>query len=114
MRSKLALAFAMAVAVVALSGCSTTVGLLSPDSLYPKALTFCADDPKVPSRPAAGQPRTDAQKAEYIKNLHGAYVDCSDTVAGWRDRRDRYTKQYDSETKGYLRNLWDAVTGSAD
>jgi hypothetical protein len=62
MRSKLAIAFAMGVAVIALSGCTTTVGLLPPDNLYPKALTFCADDPKVPTRPAPGQPRTDAQR----------------------------------------------------
>jgi hypothetical protein len=103
----------MTCAVIVLSGCTTTVGLLPPENLYPKILTTCADDPKVPPRPAPGQPRTDGAKADYLKNLHGAFQDCHDTVGGWADRRALYVKQYNTQTKGYLRNLWDAVTGQA-
>jgi hypothetical protein len=114
MRSKLYLALVMTAAVIALSGCTTTVGMIPTEDLYPKALTFCADDPKVPARPAPGKPRTDEQKADYIKNLHGAYVDCSDTVAGWRDRRAKYDKQYTTVTKGYFTRLWDAITDNGD
>lgn len=108
---KLSLAFAMTCAIIALSGCTTTVGLIPPENLYPKVLTTCADDPKVPARPAPGQPRTDSAKADYLKNLHSAFNDCHDTVGGWADRRALYVKQYDAQTKGYFENLWDAMTG---
>ena len=99
---------------IALGGCTTTVGLISPDDLYPKALTNCAPEPTVPPRPADGQPRSDTDKATYVKNLHGAYEDCHDTVDGWAQRRALYVKQYDQQTKGYFTNLWNAITDNTD
>lgn len=88
-----------------LSACSTVSGLPRPDDLYPTALTACQDEPKVPSRPAPGQPRPDAVKGQYIKDLRGAWADCHDTVAATKTRKDLYQHQYDT-TQG---TFWDKL-----
>jgi hypothetical protein len=75
---------------------SVPTGLLSPDSLYPSAITACADEPKVPARPAPDQPRTDPAKAEYTKGLHDAWADCHDTVAATAARKAAYAKQFEA------------------
>jgi hypothetical protein len=72
---------------------------LSPDSLYPPALTSCKDEPIVPERPAAGQPRTPEQKAEYTADLHDAWGDCHDTVAATAKRKVDYATQYQKATE---------------
>lgn len=93
------------------SACATTQsGLLSPDDLYPSELTTCASEPAVPARPAPGQPRTDEQKAGYIKDMRAAWADCSDDVAGIKDRKERYKVQYDNAKGGFLSKLWPKKT----
>lgn len=88
------------------SACATpATGLLSPDDLYPSELTTCAAEPAVPERPAPGQPRTDEQKAGYIKDLRASWADCSDDVAGIKDRKERYTVQYENAKGGFLSKL---------
>jgi len=89
-----------------LTGCATQTGLLSPDDLYPAEFTTCAAEPKVPERPAPGVPRTDEAKAEYTKDLRGAWADCSDDVAGIKDRKARYQVQYDNAQGGFLTKLF--------
>lgn len=42
--------------------------------------TRCADEPAVPAEPV-----TDAANGQYLKGMRGAWVDCRDTVAWWRD-----------------------------
>lgn len=107
---KINLAFAV-VAALALSACSTTVGLIPADDLYPQALTTCAPEPAVPARPADGKPRSDAAKAGYVKNLHSAYEDCHDTVDSWGERRTLYSKQFDqANSKGFFTRAWDTIT----
>lgn len=96
---------------LALAGCTTTTGLIDPDNLYPKALTSCAGEPVVPTRPAANKARTTNAVAGYTKDLHGAYEDCHDTVDGWAQRRGLYVKQYEQATEGYFTHLWHAIVG---
>lgn len=72
--------------------------MLSPDSLYPPAITSCADEPEVPPRPAAGQARPDAVKAQYTADLRAFGVDCKDTVSATAQRKADYQKQYDAAT----------------
>lgn len=73
------------------------------------ALTTCADEPTVPVRPAPDQPRTDAQRAAYLKDLHGAWGDCHDTVGSWAERRKLYEAQYQQENSGVVGKLWQKV-----
>jgi len=89
-----------------LTGCATQTGLLSPDDLYPVELTTCAPEPKVPERPAPGQPRPDDVKAGYVKDLRAAWGDCSDDVAGIKDRKARYAVQYENDKGGFLTKLF--------
>lgn len=102
-------AFALA---ISLGGCATTVGLIPPNDLYPQALTTCVDEPVLAERADKILPRADREKAQYVKGLRSAYLDCKDTVSGWADRRALYTKQYDTKTNGYFTNLWRSVTGT--
>lgn len=69
---------------------------MSPDALYPSAITSCANEPTPPARPAEGQPREDKPKAEYIAALHGAWGDCHDTVAATAARKAAYAKQFEA------------------
>jgi hypothetical protein len=69
---------------------------LSPESLYPPAITACADEPAVPPRPASGQPRDDKTKASYTEALHAAWGDCHDTVDAVAARKTAYQGQYDA------------------
>jgi hypothetical protein len=82
---------------------------LSPDSLYPEAITACADEPKVPPRPVAADgavlPRSDAAKAAYTKELHDAWGDCHDTVASTAQRKADYAKQFQKGTRSGLSKL---------
>jgi len=94
-----------------LSACAHTSGLLSPESLYPVALTQCADEPEVPDRPGPGLPRTDEQKATYTKNLRAFGLDCKDTVGSWAERRAKYVEQYEKESFGSAERLWRKVRG---
>lgn len=89
-----------------LTACATQTGLLSPDDLYPSELTTCAAEPQVPERPAPGQPRPDDVKAGYVKDLRAAWGDCSDDVAGIKDRKERYAAQYQNETGGLWTKLF--------
>jgi hypothetical protein len=92
--------------VLLLSACaSQSTGLLPPDSLYPKAITSCQDEPPVPPRPAPGQPRSDADKATYTNNLHGAWADCHDTVDATAKRKADYQAQYDAATAPLWKKL---------
>lgn len=79
--------------------------MLSPDSLYPEAITSCADEPAVPARPApvngVQQPRSDKDKANYTNALHGAWADCHDTVAATKERKDLYTQQFNAAKPGW-------------
>lgn len=80
--------------------------MLSPDALYPAAITSCQGEPTVPARPPALsgvlQPRTDADKAQYTSDLHDAWADCHDTVAAAAQRRAAYQVQYDAaHRKGF-------------
>lgn len=69
---------------------------MSPDSLYPAAITACAAAPAVPPRPAAGLPRDDKAKAQYDLNLHSAWADCHDTVSATAKRKADYQAQFDA------------------
>lgn len=46
----------------------------------PADKTHCAEDPPLPEAPV-----TDAANGKYLAGLHGAWQDCHDTVAWWRD-----------------------------
>jgi hypothetical protein len=71
---------------------------LSPDSLYPAAITSCVDEPAVPPRPADGGPRDDKVKSIYINDLRAFGLDCKDTVAATARRKAEYVKQYEAAT----------------
>lgn len=93
-------AFLIAPLFLLLVGCaSDPTSLLSPDALYPPAITTCKDEPVVPERPAADQPRTAEQKAGYTADLHDAWADCHDTVGATAKRKADYTKQYQTATE---------------
>jgi len=94
-----------------LAACETTAELIPPENLYPTALTTCVKEPTITERTDKTKPRSEREKADYVKGLRGAYLDCSDTVSGWADRRARYVKQYEQQTFGYFGGLWRAVTG---
>ncbi len=79
---------------------------MSPDSLYPDSITHCQDEPAVPPRPASGQPRSDADKADYTNQLHSAWGDCHDTVDATRDRKKAYQDQYDKATKSPIQRIF--------
>jgi len=84
--------------------------LLSPDSLYPTAITSCADEPKVPPRPVTADgslgPRTPEAKASYTEQLHGAWGDCHDTVAATAQRKASYAEQYKRSTESPIRKFF--------
>jgi len=100
--------------VISLGGCATTVGLIPPDNLYPPALTTCVDEPMLTERVDKTKPRAEREKAEYVKGLRSAYLDCKDTVDGWADRRALYILQYQKKTYGYFERLWMSVTDSPE
>lgn len=79
--------------------------MLSPDSLYPAAITSCADEPAVPPRPAPGQPRPDEVKAQYTGDLRAAFVDCKDTVGATAKRKADYAAQYQAATEPAWKKL---------
>ncbi|MFN3836837.1 MAG: hypothetical protein ACK4MI_03900 [Brevundimonas sp.] len=90
-----------------LTACANSpTALLSPDSLYPAAITACRDEPVVPGRPATGVPRTDQDKANYTRDLHGAWADCHDTVAATAERRRLYAEQYKRATESPARRFF--------
>lgn len=76
MRTRLYTVALLVALLVPLAGCATTLEFPRPDP----AKTTCAADPTLPEPPV-----TDAKNAQYLKGLHGAWQDCSDTVAWWRD-----------------------------
>lgn len=84
--------------------------MLPPDDLYPTELTQCADEPKVPARPAPGAPRDPTSVSYYIGDLRNAWADCHDDVAAIKDRKDRYSEQYQDQQRSPvergLRRLW--------
>ena len=84
--------------------------MFAPDDLYPAELTQCADEPRVPARPAPGVARDPTSVAYYVGDLRNAWADCHDDVAGIRDRKARYVKQYEDEQRSPLerglRKLW--------
>jgi len=84
--------------------------MLPPDDLYPTELTSCADEPKVPARPAPGVARDPTSVAYYIGDLRNAWADCHDDVDGIRDRKQRYAAQYKEQQRPAwersIRNLW--------
>lgn len=89
-----------------MTGCaSQSTGWLSPDALYPEAITQCRDEPVVPARPGPGLPRTDEDKAGYQRDLHGAWADCHDTVAATAERKRLYQDQYDRATESGVRRF---------
>lgn len=98
---------------ISLSACGTTAGLIPPDDLYPISLTRCSDEPRLTARADPTMPRTEREKASYIKELRGALFDCHDKVDGWADRRERYVKQYESKTYGYIARVWRSVSNKA-
>lgn len=77
--------------------------MLSPDSLYPDSITSCRDEPVVPARPAPGLPRLDEDKANYDRDLHGAWADCHDTVGETAKRKADYAEQYRRATQPAVR-----------
>lgn len=87
-----------------MTGCSTAsrTAWFDPDDLYPTELVACAAEPTVPARPAPDLPRSEEDKANYVKDLHGAYADCKDDVAGMADRKARYRAQYDNAQRSPL------------
>lgn len=90
-----------------LTGCaSNPTGWLSPDALYPAAITACRDEPVVPARPAPGLPRTDQDKAGYTRDLHGAWADCHDTVEATAQRKRLYVEQYQRATESPMRRFF--------
>lgn len=97
-----------------LAGCASNTSLIPTESLYPTALTQCAPEPRVPDRPAPDQPRSGRDKATYVKNLHGAYLNCQDVVEGWKERRSLYADQYEHAKYGYFERLWRSATGRSD
>lgn len=62
--------------LLALAGCGAHLEFPTP----PPGKTQCAGDPPLPEPPV-----TDAANGKYLQSLHGAWQDCSDTVAWWRD-----------------------------
>lgn len=70
-----------------LTACSTQSASINPEALIPAALTQCQDAPDVPARPAANEPRTDDQKADYLVGLRGAFLDCKGVVHSVAVRR---------------------------
>lgn len=90
-----------------LTGCANSpTALLSPDSLYPASITECRDEPVVPARPAPDLPRSDLDKANYTRDLHGAWADCHDTVAATAERARLYRQQYDRATESPMRRFF--------
>lgn len=65
-----------ALALVALAGCAGHLEFPRP----PADKLRCAGDPPLPAAPV-----TDEANGRYLQGLHGAWQDCSDTVAWWRD-----------------------------
>lgn len=80
--------------------------MLSPDSLYPASITECRDEPVVPARPAPGVPRSDDAKANYDRELHGAWADCHDTVGETAKRKADYAEQYKRATESPMRRFF--------
>lgn len=94
-------------ALLLLTACaSVPTSLLSPDSLYPESITACADEPKVPPRPAPDVARPPAVKATYTEKLHEAWGDCHDTVGATKVRKAEYKKQYDAATAPAWKKLF--------
>lgn len=87
-------------------GCASgPTSLLSPDSLYPTAITTCKDEPVVPERPAAGEARDPAAKAEYTASLHDSWADCHDTVGATAQRKADYAAQFQTATEPAWKKL---------
>ena len=106
-RKPLTLAAVLLSSSLLLTACaSSPTVLLSPDSLYPDSITECRDEPIVPARPGPGLPRTDEDKANYDRDLHGAWADCHDTVAETKRRKADYAEQYKRETESPLRRFF--------
>lgn len=97
---------------LALTACtSKSTGLLDPESLYPKALTFCADEPVVTTRKDLTKPRTAREKAGITQDYHDAWQDCHGVVNSWAERRTLYEKQYTTETEDWFSQAYHGVTG---
>lgn len=109
MMKKIALAATLA---LGLAGCTTnsTTSLLPTESVYPKALTTCESEPTLAPQKT---PFTDQQAAQFLKGEHGAYLDCHDTVASWKQLHDKYQKQYEQQQYGYFGTLWRDVLGES-
>lgn len=63
-------------AALLLAGCGAHLEFPRP----PAEKLRCAGDPPLPPPPV-----TDESNGRYLQGLHGAWQDCSDTVAWWRD-----------------------------
>lgn len=98
--------------LISLSACASSTDLLPPESLYPKALTHCADYPTLTERTDKTQPRTSKEKAVIAKEGYGAWEDCHDTVDSWAERRAKYVKQYEAETYGWFTRMYRTATGA--
>lgn len=98
---------------LALTACTSTSGLLEPESLYPKALTSCADEPVVMERADKTKPRTSREKAGIQQDYRDAWKDCSGVVSSWGQRRELYVKQYEKETYNWFERMYRAATGAA-
>lgn len=93
------------------TACASNPALLSPDSLYPQALTTCADEPRVEPRADPTVPRSDEEKTQYAQGLREAWADCHGTVESWAERRARYVEQYERETYNPIQRAWRRATG---
>lgn len=98
---------------LALTACSSTDGLLVPDSLYPKALTTCQEEPVVTERTDKTKPRPAVEKAGITADYRDAWKDCHDVVGSWGKRRDLYTKQYETEKYNWFQRMYRTATGAA-
>ncbi len=104
----------MLATALALSACvSSPTYMPNPDALYPIEMVKCADEPAVPPRPAPDEPRTEAQKGQFLADVREAGADCRDTVSQWYDRRERYVLQWERETHGAGERAWRRLTGKS-
>lgn len=103
-------AAAVILLAIALGACASDKGLLPPESLYPKILTTCQQEPTLKERTDKTKARPETEKSAYLKSLRSAYLDCSDTVEGWKNRRALYVKQYEHQHYGFFSRTWRAMT----
>lgn len=59
----------------------------------------------MPPRPAPGQPRTDDDKAAYVTDLRGAFLDCKGTVDAIAVRRAKLDAQASAAQPGFHLHL---------